>query len=541
MASVFSITKQSPSLAIIRSRGGTLQAGTQAFKIDDLNPTVERFNEFWDMMETIEKHGYLRAAMSVVGRSTIGAWWSFRRHPIYGKNASERNKKRLYEFYMMNTKQWDNIKDYQNLSYKLMIAVMYLRYFGQAAFNIIRDKEGNAVGFDFLHGLVVPNVDSSGRFKTTAFVQYISSDASAKIEFKNQRDIVYLVNPDWEGSPLGGSDIEALSEYTLPLDIYLQTAARDYMKNRDKPEVVYSLPPDISDEAFDTFVRELEARQSGASNLGRNPIAVQGEFDIKELRPLPDALPYQDSRKDAREEVLAVTGVAGAKLGLSESISSANLRELRREFHETTLVPLFTTIEIAFYEQIHVREFGIPQWEFKFNRPDFLNAVEKATVHMRYRQIGVLNANEIRSEIGYEPREDEQGDDYEGQEVEDANEEEDNPIQENPQGSPPEGREGEPDDPSQIGEPTLDDQDPPRGDQHNDQPRESILRELKTWKAFSLKRLKRGKIIREFRSDVIGKDIRDIISYYLSRAETIEEVAQVFDDAIDEIGGLYGS
>ena len=60
---------------------------------------------------------------------------------------------------MSQNRQWDNIKDYQSIAYKLMIGAMYLRYFGQSAYYIVRDGSGKATVLDFLPGLVDPNVD----------------------------------------------------------------------------------------------------------------------------------------------------------------------------------------------------------------------------------------------------------------------------------------------------------------------------------------------------------------------------------------------
>ena len=288
----------------------------------------------------------------------------------------------------------------------------------------------------------------------------------------------------------GGSDLESLTEFTLPIDLYLQEAAREYMKNRDKPEAFYILPADIWDEAFTDFCGALEAKYKGPRNIGRSPITVAGELDIKELSPLPDALPYQASRFDARDEMLAAAGVSGAKVGISDKLSSGNLRELRKEFHETSMIPLFKLIEDAFYDQIHVREFNFPSWIFSFNNPDFLTAVERATVHMRYHDMSVLNPNEIRQEIGYQPRKDEFGDKYvdevEGEKAD------------NQQGSPPEGREDRPDAPSQIGEPTDDNQDPPRGDQHDETRNERLLSALREYRRFAIRRINDGKTIRAF-------------------------------------------
>lgn len=542
----FTDREKTNSLAVIKEVDrGVVQIGGQKIRVEDLNPTIRRFNQFWESMQVIDNHGFIRAAISVVGKSTVGAWWYLAKHEEARSDPPDLQRRKLMDFYNFKNKDWTNIKDYQNFANKLMIGVMYLRYFGQAAFQVVRDENGRAVGLDHLPGMIIPNVDATGNFKKgndegkpePAFVQFPSSDPQVQVHFSDPRSIVYLTNPDFGGSPLGASDLTSITELTLPLDLYLMTAAREYMKNRDRPEVVYMLSEDISDEGFDQFVDEIQAKQSGAANTGKSAIAVQGEFDVKELRPLPDGLPFQESRKQAMEEELAVAGVTGAKLGLTDSLSSANLRESRREFHETSMEPLFRMIEMAFYEQIHIREFDIDGWEFKFNEPDFLTQVEKATVHMRYYGIGALNPNEIRHEMGKEERTD--GDlfidELEAQQ------------QENAKTDPPGGdHEDEPDSPANTGEPTNDDQDPPRGDNHDDTTSDSalvssVLEELKTWRVFSQNRIKKGRVIRAFEPHVLPKEVADLINYELKDATSKEEVDYIFDSALGTVAEIWAN
>ena len=497
----------------------------------------EKFTLFWDLMETIKIHGYVRASMSVTGRTTVGTWWKLKKNLEFSTQAKELHRKRLLNFYNFTDREWDNIKDYYSLAYKLMIAAMYLKYFGQAAFHIVRDGAGNAIGLDFLHGFIVPNVDEQGYFKSPAFRQYVSRDTQDYVEYDTTEDIVYIVNPDWEGYPTGGTDIESITNFALPLDIYLQTAAREYVRNRSTPEAFYVLSPDISDDAFDDFVEALETKYGGASNVGKNPVVVQGELDIKTVSKLPEDLPYQEAREDTRTETLAVSGISGAKLGIDDEASAGTLKELRREFHETTMKPLFQFIENAFYEQIHIREFGITGWLFMFNNPDFLTKVESATVNMRYHSIGVYNPNEIRDILGDEPREDENGDLYVDQ-LESMNPVSNSPLENPDTGSPPEGREDEPAAPAQTGEPTNDDQDPPRGDTH-DEDALAFLVELKKFKSFALNRVTKGRALRVFESTVIPDYLVTAMTKEINQGEANpERVKGLFDYLIGELN--YG-
>lgn len=536
MAKIFSISTDRPSthtnrVAVMRSpQPVSIDYGSPLFSPRLGVGNVERFIEFWALMDAVQRHGYIRAAIGVIGRSSVGSWWSLRRHAEYGEIGTEWERRLLYDFYTHRHRSWTSVMDYQNIATKLMMGVMYLRYFGQAAYHILRDVTGRPVGMDFLHGLVLPNFDETGTFKVPAFIQYPSRNPQKVVEFPNQRDIIYMVNPDWEGDPSGGTDMESLSTFTLPLDIYLMTGAREYMRNRDKPEVVYELSPDLADESFDEFVAEMSGRHAGPNNLGRNPIAVQGDFKVHELKPLPKELPYQQSRRDSRDEELAVLGVNGAKLGIVEEQTGTAFRELRKEFHETGLHPLQVIFELFLYEQVHVREFKAPGWEFRFNAPDFLTAVERATVHMRYRQMGVLNANEIRHELGRQPREDDGGDLYAiplGQELEG----EDTGGQ---PGSPPEGRPVEPDSPAQVGEPSDSSGDPVRGDNHDEEDRTSLISELRTWRRFAVKRILAGKpTLRRFHTNFIPEYLANAIHLAISAETTVEGVCIVFDEVIN--------
>jgi hypothetical protein len=160
----------------------------------------------------------------------------------------------------------------------------------------------------------------------------------------------------------------------------------------------------------------------------------------------------------------------------------------------------------------------------KFGNPDFLTEVERATVQMRRTQNSIINPNEAREGIGLEPRTDPGGEEF----VELNNKKGSG----NNQGSPPEGREDRPDAPSEIDEPTLDDQDPPRGDNHDDEAR-SFIGELRTWRKFALKRVSKGTELRDFNSEILPDEVRNMIQERITSLETVDEVAELFDSAIN--------
>jgi hypothetical protein len=405
---------------------------------------------------------------------------------------------------------------------------MYLKLFGQVAYHIVRNTKGDPVSMDHIPAFMVPQVDERGNFQNPAFKAYPLTGETQSVDYPDQMDIVYIVNPDFGGSPMGASDLVSLSDFIFPIDIYLQLLARSYLENNTRPELIYQLPESISEENFADFVEEVTARWRGPQNAGRTPIVVQGDFKVHQLGDLPDALPYNESREATRDEEFAVTGVNGPKVGLIEGVSASGMKESRREFHETVMEPLFTVLEESFYWQICVRLFGYRDWRFRFNSPDFLTALERATVDLRYYTANSKTPNEIREGLDMQDRPSD-GDLFldelkakQGEEIEDPGE---------PQGSPVDGREQEPDE----GQPPEEDEDDPeRGDGHNTRTR-SLLKEVRAWKRFAKNRLGQANA-RQFNPEYLDDTSAHVIQQQLETAVTVEDVDRVFTVVLDILG-----
>ena len=512
----------------------SITAGVLASEKSGLSNTKTRLLAMQDLYSLIDKHGYLRAAISVIGRSAVGAWWRL----VEDDEASrptELHRKKLYRFFAEPSGQWNNINDFYSMAYKVMIGAMYLKLFGQTAFHIVRDNEGTAISMDHIPAFMVPQVDSFGNFKSPAFKAYRVDGSGDEIIYPDQNDIVYIINPDFGGSPMGASDLVALADFTFPIDIYLQTLARSYLQNNTRPELIYQLATDISEENFQDFVEEVTARWRGPSNAGRTPIVVQGDFQVHKLGDLPSSLPYNESRSTARDEEFAVTGVSGPKVGLLDNISASGMKEARREFHETVMEPLFRVLEEGFYWQICVRTFGFRDWRFSFNSPDFLTELEKATVDMRRYQTNTVTPNELRDGIGLRSRTDENGDLFLDQLNEKNKGSSEDATPPEPQGSPPEGRDDEPDDEA----PPEDDfdSDPERGDDHDTRVRD-MVDEVRVWSRFAKNRVGSPNA-RKFNPEVLDAYSAQIIQTQLDNAETREDIDNVFRQVLEVIGEVY--
>jgi len=456
--------------------------GLQADKLTDKTKTLiasmensdllYRYVMFKDVMDTLKVDGFFKASIDRIANSGVGAGWQLSKHADAFETASEDNKKKLEAFYWYAPDEWTNIRDFYGNSSKIAAALLYLRIFGQAAFHILKDEGGQPLGFEFIYGFVYPNVDKEGNFKDGVAFYQASLDTGKNIATYASDEIIFIVNPDISGRPYGDMLVESLSQYSLPLDIYLQSSALSYIMKSRMPPAIWEVPEGIGDDEFDELADYIEDQYEGPENVGRVPLVVSGEINVKRLESFPNDIPYLEARQQTREEIFTVLGTSAKKLGLTEDSLD---KEERREFFEATMLPLFKYIEEGFTTQIHKRIFKIEDWVFLFGRLDFLDSVERATVHMRYIQSGVYSPDDVRAEIGNGPRPDGGGDVY--VDPREAN------SSANNQGSPPEGREDRPDKPSDTGEPTLDDQDPPRGDR-----RSLIIDELSSLQRFVTKR-----------------------------------------------------
>ena len=66
MAKIYGYSKGS-NVRVVRSLRGQAGAGAASL-FKQLDPTIRRFYQFFDLLETVQSHGYLQAAMSVIGR-----------------------------------------------------------------------------------------------------------------------------------------------------------------------------------------------------------------------------------------------------------------------------------------------------------------------------------------------------------------------------------------------------------------------------------------------------------------------------------------
>jgi hypothetical protein len=495
-----------------RAKGKTLVKGST---------TKQRATHF-DLDDTHRIHAWLRANLAAFGRSVIGPGLSISADPIYGDEATSEERELLQSFYFgIEGRDFNNISDWYSAMSKIYRTAGQFRLFGQASWELRSNGFDEVVSYDVIPGMLYPNCKEDGSFKDPPFYQYLTSATQMHPLEVDPQDIVFFIQPDF-GTRLFSTDFEALTEYVLPTDIYLNTAMRSLLENHRTPMGVFSLDENATPEDVKNMTALLDNLYRGAINYGKSAVVVRGQTSFKDFSaPITD-LPFKEGHSSMQDEIEGVSGVSGTKLGRTMEVNRSNMREIRRDYWETTLWPVVKLLSDQMYMLIHRRIFDIRSLRPVFNSPDFLTQVEKATVGMRGRQWSALNTNEFREFVfGYKPIDEDWADsDYMW------------PSNiviagSNPDGTAPVA--GDPDDGEEpSSEPNTDSDPPERGDTDNT---EEAVKEMKQYAKFYLNRLDKPNH-RKFNFNHTDPHIVRLVNDALAHAITKDNVKSVFDAVI---------
>jgi len=479
-----------------------------------------RTDDVLDLMDAAYTVPYFMAAAGVLGRGVIGPGYEIVQSDL-DTEGTQLKKKKIAEFLSYVPDEQKNIKDTFGPLAKFYTTALMFRSFGQAAWEIIRQgSDGRPIGFDLIPGVVKPNIEADGTFKRPAYVQYLrSGNYESKTEYDSPEDIIFFAVPDFS-SGVWLTENLSLSDYTLPSEIYSARAFKSLHENRNAPHSGFWYTPEtVDDETFDRFVAMIERRYTGSANYGRNPVIMRGEGGFKSISIPREDAPYIEGRDINRKEMSATFGVPSPKYGVGlEDMNQTALKEVRREFYESTLRPAMALLEEAMYLHICKRLFNAPEWKVKFNRPDFTTAVEDASIELRRIQWGQWSPNDARNSRGEADRE---GGDYHLIPSNMAVQEDMTP--------------GRPED-----EPIDDDEGTPSPGEEDEVPgtmppekTESITRELKAWRRFALRVAKGRRYRRGFMPDHIPIGMYKFVQGVLDQVgDDSDAINDLFDDVL---------
>ena len=541
--------EQEKEFGVRRKIDGEISKVVQFSGQKKVNPakSFSKASALYDARDEVRRaanvHSWTRATASTIAKSAVGSGFSIVRHPVFGKRVSDeiteeeiyKKLEPLYDiFYGGTKKDFTHIQDFFTTSQKIYYFVISVVLYGQAGMHLIYDSDGNLTGFENLAGMIFPNVDEKGKFLNPSYT-FRPWNSNETYSFKNPESILYVTWPGVDNSIYGNSEYFSAAQTAIPSDLYASNSYKNHFENMNAPyNGVWVVDENTSDEDFLAFLKLLSARYTGDQNFGRNPLIIKGQAEFKETRSRTnDDAPYLQGRQYNQEEISAVSGVPGSKMGISSQVAKSNFREMRREFHETALRPIYEIIEQAIYQQIFIRIFGIKEWMLAFNKPELTNALEDASIYGRYLINHVMTPNEVRDNLGMPPVDG--GDIFftpssvvvagMGDEVESIDRQSEDRNDEPDGGSP---RQDDPVDVPSKDKPTVANED-------KNFTVADLSEELKKFKKFSLRVVSSDRIPRPFYSDILPEKLLNSINDIVLTSDDKEDVRKIFDQLINEL------
>lgn len=150
------------------------------------------------------------------------------------------------------------------------------------------------------------------------------------------------------------------------------------------------------------------ARARGSQNV--LILSVPGKdvkIKIERLDFIPDHQIITKVKEEARTDVLISHGVPPARVGLMEGSQLGGGRDLMEleAYKVGTIGPRRRRLSYVFNELVIKRGFGIEDWEISFTGLDVRDRKAEADINCKYVEFEVLTPDEVRADLGKEPKE----------------------------------------------------------------------------------------------------------------------------------------
>jgi phage portal protein BeeE len=139
-----------------------------------------------------------------------------------------------------------------------------------------------------------------------------------------------------------------------------------FMRNSATPNLVVSFDPQITKEAFETFVQRMDASHRGVDRAFKT-LYLGGGADVKVVGANFDQLNLKSVQGAGETRIAAAAGVPASYLGISEglagsSLNSGNYVAARRRFADGTIRPLWRSASAALQNVLTLPDPTVRLW-----------------------------------------------------------------------------------------------------------------------------------------------------------------------------------
>jgi len=243
-------------------------------------------------------------------------------------------------------------------------------------------------------------------------LRYQVTNKNGSTKIYQQSEILHLRGMTLDG--VKGLSVISHMRESLGLALQGEMASARLMKNGQFAATALEHPGKISPEAYDRLKQSLADNHAGAENAGKSMILEEG-IKLSQIGMSATDMQFLEQRNFQRYDIAMFFGVPPHMIGATEKSTSwgSGIEQMGIGFVTYTLNDWLVTWQEALkrdvidereWETVDVRFF--PQALLKGDTKTQWDAFTKG------RQWGIYSANDVRSLLDINPREDEAGDDY---------------------------------------------------------------------------------------------------------------------------------
>lgn len=363
------------------------------------------FNNESTWLEMYNKEPFIKGAVDAIVKAAIGEWSL----ETAKEKASNIDKKAIEKINILFTDPVMMFKTkLRTIAYKLLIdSVVFLETpEGDGTFFVL-NKEDCTIGWD-------------SRFTRIERVIWKKKDTNIKEEILEKGSFVIgsMFDPDtklWQSSPMETIvDIANLLYHARNYNL-------DIFRNGGVPSMLYTLPEGTVEEERLGFKRTIKKLKSG-----ENIVAI-GEVNAEPIAGFTKDMEYNVLVDHGVQSIMTLYGVSPLMMNLAVKQGSGGGGEGSRQTMNAFATTVHTIQDILndsithaihnlFAEEEDNEETsrGRPKMDpyrmMRFKLRKWSDSRQLSAVHKIYKDIGVLNPNEIRGDLGREPRKG--GDEY---------------------------------------------------------------------------------------------------------------------------------
>lgn len=227
------------------------------------------------------------------------------------------------------------------------------------------------------------------------------SEAGKKVPFQVE-EIVHFKTFNPRNPYRGMGTVEAAA-LAIDTDNYAGEWHRNFFGNAAQPSGILSTDGTLSQEQYDRIKTNWDARYRGVQNAHKMAL-LEGGLKWTPITPTSKEMQFTDSRKDLRDEILAIFGVPKIIVGITEDVNYASAAASEYIFNKNVIKPKMKAL-VGKLNEFYLPRWGLDPKQYRFN---FVDPVPENLDQKRAdRESGIRNyymtPNEAREQIGLEP------------------------------------------------------------------------------------------------------------------------------------------